>query len=176
MLTGTSLQLRHWSERHRGPFAAMHADPEVMLDLGGPIDRAASDAKFDRYREAWSKASISRWAVETPEGTFAGYVGVMARTEGDHPLGPHHEIGWRFRRETWGNGYATQGARLALGHAWTTLSVDLVLSYTAPTNLRSQRVMQRLGLRRDPFRVAAARPGAGTWTGLVWVADRPAPA
>jgi len=43
------LRLRPWRDGDRIGFAALHADPEVMADLGGPIDRSASDAKLDRY-------------------------------------------------------------------------------------------------------------------------------
>ena len=47
-----------------------------------------------------------------------------------------------------------------------------VLSYTAPDNLRSQAVMERLSLRRDPARDFTAQYGTLQWRGLVWVADR----
>jgi broad specificity phosphatase PhoE len=43
------LRLRCWSHVDRPVFAAMHADPEVMHDYGGPISRAESDAKLARY-------------------------------------------------------------------------------------------------------------------------------
>ena len=39
----------------------MNAHPEVMDDLGGPINRTESDQKFDRYVEAFEKYGFSRW-------------------------------------------------------------------------------------------------------------------
>ena len=169
-----TFDLQKWSEDHRDAFAEMQRDPVVMADLGGPFDRAASDAKFDRYRDAWRADGISRWAVVDRTGSFAGYAGVMRRSGADHPLGAHYEVGWRFRREAWGQGYATESARRALDHAWRALDVPAILSYTAADNLRSQRVMARLGLRRDAARDFTARYPRGEWAGLVWVADRPA--
>jgi hypothetical protein len=43
------LRLHRWDDRHREAFATMHADPEVMADYGGPINRSKSSEKFERY-------------------------------------------------------------------------------------------------------------------------------
>ncbi|QMW23499.1 GNAT family N-acetyltransferase [Sandaracinobacteroides saxicola] len=165
--------LQRWSDVHRQPFADMQSDPEVMADLGGPFSRADSDRKFDRYRDAWRSHGVSRWAVVDASGNFLGYAGVMKAGETDHPLGPHYEIGWRFRRRAWGSGFATESARQALEHAWTVLTVDQIFSYTAADNHRSQAVMKRLGLTRDIGRDFTARYPQGLWSGLVWTAQRP---
>lgn len=141
-----------------------------MADLGGPIDRAESDAKLDRYRAAYVEHGISRWAVDQA-GAFIGYAGVVPRLSSDHPLGPHHEIGWRFMRAAWGRGYATESAEAALKHAFDDMGLREILSYTSATNTRSQAVMARLNLRRDVSRDFTADYGKGEWRGLVWVAD-----
>ena len=172
MLQTARLKLQPWRERHRESFAALHADPEVMADQGGPVSRTASDAKFDRYRAAYERSGISRWAVEDGHGCFIGYAGVMSRPDPGHPLGPHHEIGWRLVRSAWGQGYATESARTALEHAFRALGGAEIISYTSSTNRRSQAVMARLALRRDPSRdFTAEYGGVGRWEGMVWVAD-----
>lgn len=167
------LVLREFTAADRDVFAKMNAHPEVMADLGGPIDRAASDEKLDRYMRAYGEFGYGRWAIENDEGLFLGYAGIMHRAE-DHPLGLHDEIGWRLCREAWGFGYATEAARAALKHGFDRVGLKTVLSYTASDNSRSQAVMERLGLRRDPSLDFAAEydPG-GKWSGLVWVADNP---
>jgi RimJ/RimL family protein N-acetyltransferase len=173
MLQTARLRLQPWQERHREAFAALHADPVVMADLGGPISRAASDAKLARYRAAFEQGGVSRWAVEDSAGCFLGYAGVMPRPDGAHPLGPHHEIGWRFTQDAWGQGYATESARAALAHAFRIVRGDEILSYTGSDNHRSQAVMRRLHLRRDPSRdFVAAYERVDQWRGLVWVAHR----
>ena len=172
-MAGKSFKLEKWAERHRNPFAEMHFDAVVMADLGGPFDRPASDEKFYRYQDAWKLNGISRWAIADPSGRFLGYVGVMKRSDPDHPLGPHYEIGWRLCSDAWGNGYATEGARQALGHAWSVIEADEIVCYTAADNLRCQNVIERLNLRRDAARDFTAKYPRGAWNGLLWVSDRP---
>jgi RimJ/RimL family protein N-acetyltransferase len=163
-------RLRCWQEADKDAFATMHAHREVMLDLGGPIDRAASDAKLARYAAAFDRYGFCRWAVESRDGGFLGYAGVMP-SGGAHPLGPHFEIGWRLLRSAWGRGYATEAARAALHDVFARVGLTEVLAYTAPTNLRSLAVMERLCLQRDPSRDFTARyDNVGVWHGLVWVA------
>jgi RimJ/RimL family protein N-acetyltransferase len=163
-------RLRWWREGDRDAFAALHADPEVMADYGGPLDRAQSDAKLDRYAAAFARGGFGRWAVESTAGAFLGYAGIMP-SRPEHPLGPHVEIGWRLVRSAWGQGYATEAATAALRDGFARCALAEVIAYTAPDNLRSQAVMARLRLRRDPSRDFSAPDGRRTWHGLVWVAN-----
>lgn len=162
-------RLRCWQDSDRDAFATLHAHPEVMLDAGGPLDRAHSDAKLDRYIAACRQHGFCRWAVESREGDFLGYAGVMPARPA-HPLGPHADIGWRLVRSAWGHGYATEAAEAALHDAFTRCGLREVLAYTAPDNLRSQALIGRLGLRRDASRDFREPYGHRVWHGLVWVA------
>jgi RimJ/RimL family protein N-acetyltransferase len=163
-------QLRCWEEADRDAFASMHADPEVMQDYGGPISRRESDTKFDRYVAAYRQHGFCRWAIESREGAFLGYAGIMP-SRLDHPIGSHIEIGWRLMWQAWGHGYATEAARAALNDAFARMGFAEVVAYTAPDNLRSQAVMNRLQLERDPSRdFTADYDGIKAWRGLVWIA------
>ena len=163
------LRLYRSHDRHRDGFARMHADAEVMADLGGPISRATSDLKLDRYISAESAYGTSRWAVETRDGEFIGYEGVMRRPDETHPLGDHVEVGWRFRRQSWGHGFATESARYALRYAMARTGLRHIVAYTGVNNLRSQAVIARLGMVRDPSRDFTVIGVTGKpWAGLVW--------
>ena len=164
------LTLRPWRETDKPAFAALNADPEVAADLGGPLSRAASDAKLDRYRATFQRHGFSRLAIEDSQQAFVGYAGVMPSRE-DHPLGPHLEIGWRLVRSAWGKGYATEAARAVLEDVFARIGDAEVLAYTTADNLRSQAVMTRLGLRRDILLDFSAVYDDTPWHGLVWVAE-----
>lgn len=163
------LLLRHWQETDRDSFATLNADPEVARDLGGPLSRAESDAKFDRYVTTFTQRGFARWAIEDTEGRFVGYAGVMPSSP-DHTLRPHAEIGWRLVRSAWRKGYATEAARAALRDFFTRTGFAEVLSYTSSENARSQAVMERLGLQREPSLDFSGQYGGKVWHGLVWVA------
>ena len=63
---------------------------------------------------------------------------------------PAVEVGWRLASAYWGQGYATEGARASLEAAFTRLGLDDIVSITVPANARSRRVMERIGMTRDP--------------------------
>ena len=170
MIETPRLRLHQWDDRHREAFAAMHADPEVMADYGGSVSRSESGEKFERYVAAQRDHRMCRWAVENLDGVFLGYAGVMPRLSSNHPLGTHFEVGWRFVRNAWGHGYATESAKAAIRHAVHQIGLSEILSYTSPDNERSQAVMARLNLLRDPSRDFVTRTSSGEpWQGLVWV-------
>jgi RimJ/RimL family protein N-acetyltransferase len=166
------IKLRPWRESDRSVFAALHADREVMHDAGGPIDRSQSDAKLDRYAAAFERHGFTRWAMESHDSEFLGYTGIMP-SRPEHPLGDHVDIGWRLVRGAWGQGYATEAATAALQDAFTRCGLAEVIACTTADNGRSQAVMARLGLRREPARDFRDHYGPREWHLLVWVASPP---
>ena len=165
------LRLRNWTESDRDNFVALTSDPIVMADQGGPLSRTDSDSKLDRYRNAIDQQGYGRWLLETQGGEFLGYCGVMPPRD-DHPLAPHNEIGWRLKHAAWGKGYATEAAVAALTDAFRRVELREVYSYTGPDNLRSQAVMERLKLQRQPSLDFTLHDNhIGLWQGLVWRAD-----
>jgi len=132
-----------------------------------------SDAKLDRYVAAFNRHGFCRWAIENRGGEFLGLCRCHALRRKPSARS-HFEIGWRLMRNAWGRGYATEAAAAALHDAFARVGLSEVVSYTAPDNLRSQAVMDRLHLQRDPSRDFSANyEGVGIWHGLVWV-GRPA--
>jgi RimJ/RimL family protein N-acetyltransferase len=126
------LRLRPWVEEDKVAFAAMHVDPEVMVDAPRPLIREKSDRKLDRYRTAFERDGFCQWAVETLDGDFVGYAGAT-RVSGDHPLGPHVGAGWRLVRRAWGHGYATEATRAAFDDVFERIGAAEVLAYTSRT-------------------------------------------
>lgn len=143
------LLLRQWRSEDRAPFAALNADAEVMQHFPETLTREQSDAMADRIQALIDEHGWGFWAAEhRASGAFMGFIGLHAPTA-PLPFQPCVEIGWRLARPFWGQGLASEGARAALGHGFGTLGLESIVSFTALQNLRSQAVMQRLGMLRD---------------------------
>ncbi len=144
------LRLRRWTAADREPFAALNADPIVREHFPGTLTRAESDDLAERIEEHFATRGFGHWAIEVPGVVpFAGSVGLWT-PEFEAPFTPCVEIGWRLARAHWGHGYVTEAATAALAFGFDTLGLDEVVSFTVPTNVRSRRVMERLGMTRDP--------------------------
>jgi RimJ/RimL family protein N-acetyltransferase len=138
------LRLRPLRESDFEDYAALYADPEVLRYLGGgpePWDRGRAWRHMAFNRGHWEIAGAGMWVVEHQEtGAFLGLIGFAA------PEGwPGFELAWILARRWWGNGYATEGARAALDHAFTVLQKDRVISLIHPENRPSIRVAERIG-------------------------------
>jgi RimJ/RimL family protein N-acetyltransferase len=144
------LHLRRWRPADREPFAAMNADPRVMEHFPATLTRRDSDALVDRIVAHFDRHGFGLWAVEVPGVTpFAGFVGLSVPGFQAHFM-PCVEIGWRVAAEHWNRGYATEGARTVLQAAAETPEIGPIVSFTAQGNLPSRRVMEKIGLVRDP--------------------------
>ncbi len=144
------LVLRRWREEDRDGFAALNADPEVMRYFPRPLSRDESDRFVDGVEARFKTTGIGLWAVERrSDGRFLGFAGLAPSTF-EAPFTPAIEVGWRFARATWGNGYATEAGRAALRFGFEVHGLDVILSWTSVLNLPSIAVMERLGMRHDP--------------------------
>lgn len=142
----TRLLLRGWQESDLPTFAALNADPEVMKYFPATLSRKESDAQASRIRQFMQQHGWGLWAVEVKQqAAFIGFVGLSIPGD-DLPCSPCVEIGWRLAKGYWGQGYASEAARGALGVAFNILQLPEVVSFTAEINLPSRRVMERIGM------------------------------
>ena len=149
-LRSERLLLRRWRPSDRAAFAAMNADPRVMEHFPAVLSREESDAAADRIEAHFDKHGFGLWAVEiVGEATFAGFIGLSVPRFEAH-FTPCIEVGWRLATDYWGRGLATEGARAAVEFAFENLGLEQIVSYTVPANIRSRRVMEKLGMTHDP--------------------------
>ena len=146
-LAGKRVLLRPWLDHDAATFAEMNADERVMEFFIAPLSRAESDALLDRMRASIEERGWGWWCVDIG-GECAGFTGLSSPPY-ETPFTPCIEVGWRFRRQFWGHGYASEAARLALNYGFDTLRLDEIVSFTAAQNHRSRRVMERIGMQRD---------------------------
>jgi RimJ/RimL family protein N-acetyltransferase len=144
------LLLRRWRDSDRLPFEAMNADPRVMEFMPSLLPPAESNALVDRAQAHFDRHGFGTFAVELPnEMTFAGFIGLSVPAF-DAPFLPAVEVGWRLAFDCWGRGLATEGARAAVRYGFEELGLGSVVSFTVPGNLRSRRVMEKIGMTHDP--------------------------
>ncbi|HEY3561700.1 MAG TPA: GNAT family N-acetyltransferase [Kribbella sp.] len=165
------LRLERFSEGDAGLLVELDSDPEVMRYLTGqPTPR--------REVESVVLPGILKVYAEHPElGTFkaedaGGFVGWfgMQPTADPAVVG----VGYRLVRAAWGKGYATEGTRALIAHAFTRLGMERVEADTMAVNHRSRAVMRRSGLRFEKvFHVHFDDPLPGTEFGeVLYAVDR----
>lgn len=150
MIQTKRLILRPWREEDFEPFAALNADARVMEYFPATLTRAESDAMATRVKREIEERGWGLWAVSVPgEADFIGYIGLKPVDFTAH-FTPAVEIGWRLAFDFWCKGYAAEGALAALRYGFDVLKLNEIVSLTTPGNIRSRRVMEKIGMHRDP--------------------------
>jgi len=149
-LTTDRLLLRRWRPGDRQPFATLNADARVMEYFPRVLSQEESDAFASRIDEHFDRHGFGLWAVEIPGVVdFAGFVGLSV-PRFVAPFTPCVEIGWRLAADFWGRGLATEGAQAVVEYAFGVLGLESLVSFTVPANVRSIRVMEKIGMTRNP--------------------------
>jgi RimJ/RimL family protein N-acetyltransferase len=144
------LRLRPWRPADAEAYADMRADPRVGEFLGGPTPREESIAMVARLSALLEQHGYGWWVAEVKAtAAFAGTI-ILQDIPFEAHFTPAFEVGWHLAYDHWKHGYASEGGRAAIDYAFDTLGRDRVVAITAVTNVRSQRVMERIGMVRDP--------------------------
>ncbi|MFP2931712.1 GNAT family N-acetyltransferase [Pyxidicoccus sp. 3LG] len=144
------LLLRAWRDEDLTPYAAMCGDPRVMEHFPSTLTRAECEAQVENIRRHFAERGFGLWAVEVPGvAPFIGFTGLSVPRFEAH-FTPCVEAGWRIAAEHWGQGYATEAARAAVAFGFERLGLGELVSFTVPANVRSRRVMEKLGFTHDP--------------------------
>ncbi len=148
-LSGSRVLLRRWRDEDRTAFAEVNTDRRVMEFFRSRLTPAESDAMVDGIEAHFNAHGFGLWAIELPGvAPFIGFTG-LSTARFKAPFTPCIEVGWRLAFAHWGQGYATEAARLALGYGFGPLAIPEVVSFTSTVNTRSREVMERLGMQRD---------------------------
>lgn len=151
------LRLRPFHARDQPALAALNADPRVMEFLSGVLTREQSDALAARILAHAATHGFGPWTIEVMgevpgevpgRADFVGLVALMIPAF-QAAFTPCVEIAWRLSASHWGHGYATEAAQAALRHGFMDLGLPEIVAFTVPANVRSRRVMERLGMQRD---------------------------
>ena len=143
------LLLRQWSDSDLPALTAMNQDPKVMEFIGPVLSGAESRAMLERAKNSWDKHGYGRFAVEVAyTHEVIGFIG-LAQCKFESHFTPVVEIGWRLACNSWGLGFATEGAKAVMAWAFENCQLNEIVSFTSKSNLRSCRVMEKIGLKRN---------------------------
>jgi RimJ/RimL family protein N-acetyltransferase len=125
---------------------AMDRDPAVVRHIDVPWTSLEQHRQFvvNRMTRAYP-AGLGYWSVvlKLVPAAFVGWVLLIPYDA----IGPEIEIGWRFLRSAWGNGYASEASLPVLRHGFDTVHLDRIVADIRPDNAASLRVAEKLGLR-----------------------------
>ena len=142
------LLLRQWKKSDLEPLTRLNKDPQVLEFLPGPLTREESAKRAEVYTSHIKEHGWGLWAVSALEvSDFIGWIGLWP-IPFTAPFTPAVEVGWRLLPEFWGMGYATEGARASLKFGFERANLDEIVSITVPGNIRSRRVMEKIGMHR----------------------------
>jgi RimJ/RimL family protein N-acetyltransferase len=147
------LTLRQFSLADVENLVTLDADAAVMHFITGGIATSRPEIEeviLPRWMRYYGESPwIGFWAAEDrTTGEFLGWFHL--RPGVGHPA-DEPELGYRLRRECWGRGLATEGARALIDLAFNTGDAKRILAETMVVHQASRRVMEKAGLR--PVRV-----------------------
>ena len=150
ILHSARLLLRPWRNSDLAFFAKINADPQVMEFYTHTLSEKESFAVAEKIQKESYSRGYGFWAVEVPKvADFIGYIGLNYWNQ-VAPFAPCIDIGWRLNSAFWGQGFAIEGAKAVLEYGFEILKFPEIVSMATIGNIRSQRVMQRLGMITNP--------------------------
>lgn len=149
-LSTNRLVLRQWKNSDLPLFAKMNADKRVMEYFPSPLSTEESNSLAEKIEQELQEKEYGLWAVEVPNiASFIGFVGLHYPGFTAH-FTPCIEIGWRLAFEYWGKGYGFEAATRVIEYAFNTIKLKEIVSFTAVSNIRSRKLMEKLGMTHNP--------------------------
>ena len=148
IFTSERLGFRNWLDEDLPTFAALNSDPVVMEYFPKTLNKEQSQSMVCRMKKHFEDHGYGLYAVDKLENSeFIGFIGFM-KPSFDAYFMPCTEIGWRLKKAAWNKGYATEGAKRCLEFGFEELKLSKIYSFTATPNIKSERVMQKIGMQK----------------------------
>lgn len=145
-ITTDRLLLRNLSPADAESFYLLNEDPEVLKYTGDlPFTDSTAAKEFLENYDHYQKYGFGRWAViRIEDNEFLGWCGIKYT-----PETKEHDIGFRFFKQFWGNGYATESAKTCIEYGFNTLKIKTIIGRAMKSNDRSIKVLEKIGLIYD---------------------------
>jgi ribosomal-protein-alanine N-acetyltransferase len=132
-----------------GGFFEMDSDPDVHIYLGSePLQQKEQAANAIQFiRQQYIDNGIGRWAViDKKTNTFLGWAGLKLITELTNNHINYLDLGYRFTKKYWGQGFATEAAAASLAYAFNELQANEVYAIADCKNIASNKILTKTGL------------------------------
>jgi ribosomal-protein-alanine N-acetyltransferase len=147
ILSTERLGLRKWIDSDIPPFIEMNKDADVMKYFPKVLTDEETVELVERIRLHHDKNNFGLFAVENKQtNEFIGFTGFSIPAF-DSFFTPCVEIGWRYKKEAWGYGFATEAANACCAFGFESLAFDKIVSFTSAVNVNSEKVMKRIGMK-----------------------------
>jgi len=147
ILETSRLRLRRFRDDDANAVFAIIGDRVAMQFYPKTFGREDAKQWVARNQRRYREDGYGLFAVTLKDSEeVIGDCGIIKQNvEGETAM----EVGYHFRRDQWGRGYATEAARACMGLAFDAFGADKVISLIRPENLPSRRVAERNGMKLD---------------------------
>jgi RimJ/RimL family protein N-acetyltransferase len=142
------LGFRNWRNEDFLEFAKLNSDGEVMEHFPKILSEKKVEDLMEKLQNHFTKNRYTYYATEILETKeFIGMIG-LAFQKYKTNFTPAIDIGWRLKRNAWGKGYATEGAKRCLDYAFNELDIRKIISVCTIKNIKSENVMKKIGMTK----------------------------
>jgi [ribosomal protein S5]-alanine N-acetyltransferase len=147
VLETTRLRLRRFRPYDVDAIFAIIGDDVAMQYYPKTFNRSDAVQWIERNLRRYREHGYGLYAVTLKDShELIGDCGIIKQDiEGQQQM----EVGYHFRRDHWGHGYATEAARACMGLAFQTFGAGKVISLIRPENVPSRRVAERNGMELE---------------------------
>ena len=147
MLETQRLRLRRFRREDVDAIFAIIGDDVAMQYYPRTFNRSDAVQWIERNLRRYRDDGYGLFAVTLKDNdALIGDCGIIKQSvEGE----PQMEVGYHFRRDQWGHGYATEAAQACMGLAFRAFGAGKVISLIRPENVPSQRVAERNGMKLE---------------------------
>ncbi len=143
------LLLRTFTEEDANLVYLLNLDPDVTRFTGDPVRDTvhAMEVLQKAILPQYALYGYGRWAVHIKHGPdpvangFIGWCGLKMR-----PVVNEIDLGYRFIKNSWGKGYATEAAAASVRYGFEKLGIKRIVGRALSRNLPSIRVLEKCGM------------------------------
>lgn len=135
--------LRNLTSDDAEDFFSLNLDPDVLKYTGDqPFKNVKSAEKFLDEYDQYEKYGVGRLAViDKTNLKFIGWCGLKYDNDKEE-----YDIGFRFYKEFWNKGFATETAQKCLDFGFNDLGIKTIVGRAMKENIGSIKVLEKIGM------------------------------